>query len=86
MKKLLAAGERRIFTLGHVFRNREQGPLHAAEFTMLEVVPGGEPYDRIIEDGLAILRLALRPRPRTRARIPRPALQSIPRCSPHHGC
>ena len=58
MKKLLAAGERRIFFLGHVFRNREQGPLHAVEFTMLEWYRAGEPYDRIVEDGLAVLRLA----------------------------
>jgi lysyl-tRNA synthetase class 2 len=59
MKKLLAAGERRIFSLGHVFRDRERGPLHAVEFTMLEWYRAGEPYERIVEDGLAILRLAL---------------------------
>ncbi|MDP9137213.1 MAG: EF-P lysine aminoacylase EpmA [Pseudomonadota bacterium] len=59
MKKLLAAGEQRIFSLGHVFRDREQGPLHAVEFTLLEWYRTGEPYDQIIEDGLAILRLAL---------------------------
>ena len=35
-KKLLAAGEPRIFTFAHVFRNRERGPLHHPEFTMLE--------------------------------------------------
>src|ERR1043165_8543666 len=35
-KKLLAAGERRIFTLAPAYRNREQGSLHAAEFAMLE--------------------------------------------------
>src|SRR5262245_58842686 len=28
-KKLLAAGERRIFTLAPVYRNRERGSLHA---------------------------------------------------------
>ena len=27
-KKLLAAGERRIFSLSAVYRNRERGPLH----------------------------------------------------------
>ncbi len=36
MKKLLAAGETRIFEFARVFRNREGGPLHAPEFTMLE--------------------------------------------------
>jgi lysyl-tRNA synthetase class 2 len=59
MKKLLAAGERCIFSLGHVFRNREHGPLHAVEFTLLEWYRAGEPYEQVIEDVLAILRLAL---------------------------
>ena len=40
MKKLLAAGETRIFALSRVFRNRERGALHAPEFTMLRMVPG----------------------------------------------
>jgi lysyl-tRNA synthetase class 2 len=31
-KKLLAAGERKIFSLGHVFRNRERTTTHAPEF------------------------------------------------------
>ena len=35
-KKLLAAGETRIFDFARVFRNRERGALHATEFTMLE--------------------------------------------------
>ena len=35
-KKLLAAGETRIFTFAHAFRNRERGRLHHPEFTMLE--------------------------------------------------
>ena len=35
-KKLLAAGEPRLFTFAHVFRNGERGALHHPEFTMLE--------------------------------------------------
>lgn len=35
-KKLLAAGETKIFTFTPVFRNRERGALHHPEFTMLE--------------------------------------------------
>ena len=57
-KKLLAAGEKRIFNLGHVFRNREQTLTHAPEFTMLEWYRVEEPYKAIIEDTLALVRLA----------------------------
>jgi len=57
-KKLLAAGERRIFSLGHVFRNRERTLTHSPEFTMLEWYRAGEPYRQIVDDSLALLRLA----------------------------
>ena len=57
-KKLLAAREKRIFNLGHVFRNREQTLTHAPEFTMLEWYRVEEPYKVIIEDTLALVRLA----------------------------
>jgi lysyl-tRNA synthetase class 2 len=57
-KKLLAAGERRIFTFALVFRNRERGDLHAPEFTMLEWYRASEPYDAVIGDCLKILKLA----------------------------
>ncbi len=40
MKKLLAAGEERIASLGHVWRNRERSALHHPEFTMARVVSG----------------------------------------------
>ena len=46
MKKLLAAGETRIFDFARVFRNREAAPLHAPEFTMLEWYRAGEAYER----------------------------------------
>ncbi|HEY5048213.1 MAG TPA: EF-P lysine aminoacylase EpmA [Rhizomicrobium sp.] len=55
-KKLLAAGERRIFDFARVFRNRERGKLHAPEFTMLEWYRAGEPCAAIVGDCLAILR------------------------------
>jgi len=54
-KKLLAAGERRIFDFARVFRNRERGAFHAPEFTMLEWYRAGEPYSAAIADCLAIL-------------------------------
>lgn len=57
-KKLLAAGETRIFSMVHCFRNRERTPLHAPEFTMLEWYRAGEPYERIIADTVEMLRLA----------------------------
>ncbi|MEI9886027.1 MAG: EF-P lysine aminoacylase EpmA [Rhizomicrobium sp.] len=57
-KKLLAAGETRIFDFARVFRNRERGPLHAPEFTMLEWYRAGAPYEAVQADCLALLRLA----------------------------
>jgi elongation factor P--(R)-beta-lysine ligase len=54
-KKLLAAGETRIYSFGHVFRNRERGRLHHPEFTMLEWYRAGEPYQRLVEDCLGLL-------------------------------
>jgi len=59
-KKLLAAGEKKIFALGPVFRNRERGDLNAPEFTMLEWYRAGETYDAVIQDCLAIVKLAAR--------------------------
>src|SRR5207244_11906958 len=57
-KKLLAAGEPRLFTFARVFRNRERGPLHHPEFTMLEWYRANEPYDALIEDCAALLAAA----------------------------
>ncbi|MBX3568093.1 MAG: EF-P lysine aminoacylase GenX [Rhizobiaceae bacterium] len=59
-KKLLAAGERRIFSFGKVFRNRERGPLHHPEFTMVEWYRAGEAYDVLMDDCAAFLALAAR--------------------------
>ncbi len=57
-KKLLAAGEERLFTLSHVFRNRERGALHHPEFTMLEWYRAHEPYEVLFEDCARLLALA----------------------------
>lgn len=59
-KKLLAAGEPRIFELARVFRNRERGMAHHPEFTMLEWYRAGAPYSQLMEDCTALLRLAAR--------------------------
>jgi elongation factor P--(R)-beta-lysine ligase len=58
MKKLLAAGERQIFSLANVFRNRERTALHAPEFMMLEWYRAHAPLGRLIEDCVAVLGLA----------------------------
>lgn len=58
MKKLLAAGETRIFAFSHVWRNRERGPLHSPEFTMLEWYRAGQDYAVLMDDTAAFLRLA----------------------------
>ncbi len=57
-KKLLAAGETRIACFAHVYRNRERGPLHHPEFTMLEWYRAGEPYEKLMADCAEILALA----------------------------
>ncbi|MBI3438274.1 MAG: EF-P lysine aminoacylase GenX [Proteobacteria bacterium] len=58
MKKLLAAGEEKIFSLGKVWRRGEDGPLHASEFTMLEWYRAGAPYRHVMEDCVALARVA----------------------------
>ncbi len=57
-KKLLAAGERRIFEFARSYRNRERGALHHPEFTMVEWYRAGEPYQAVMDDCAAILALA----------------------------
>ena len=57
-KKLLAAGEARIFDFARVFRNRDRGPLHAPEFTMLEWYRARETYEAVIADTLDVVRIA----------------------------
>jgi lysyl-tRNA synthetase class 2 len=57
-KKLLAAGEKRIACFAHVYRNRERGPLHHPEFTMLEWYRAGEGYQSLMADSALVLTLA----------------------------
>lgn len=57
-KKLLAAGERRIVSIGRVYRNRERGALHHPEFTLAEWYRAAEPYDAVMADCAALLPLA----------------------------
>jgi lysyl-tRNA synthetase class 2 len=57
-KKLLAAGEPRIFELARVWRNRERGPLHHPEFTLLEWYRAGEGYETLMADCARLLLLA----------------------------
>src|SRR5947209_12002275 len=57
-KKLLAAGEKHLFTFARVFRNRERGALHHPEFTMLEWYRADEAYDVLIGDCAALLAAA----------------------------
>ena len=58
MKKLLVAGETKIFSFAPVFRNRESGALHAPEFTMLEWYRVGENYETLWSDCDRMLKIA----------------------------
>ncbi|QQM31232.1 EF-P lysine aminoacylase GenX [Martelella lutilitoris] len=59
-KKLLAAGEERLVAFSRVYRNRERGPLHHPEFTMVEWYRAREPYEKLFADCSALLALAAR--------------------------
>ena len=54
-KKLLAAGEQRIFEFARVFRDRERSDLHLTEFTMLEWYRAGEPYAAVMADTVTMV-------------------------------
>jgi lysyl-tRNA synthetase class 2 len=54
-KKLLAAGETKIFEFARVFRDRERGDLHLPEFTMLEWYRAGASYDAVMADSVVII-------------------------------
>jgi lysyl-tRNA synthetase class 2 len=57
-KKLLAAGETRTFELARVWRNRERGPLHHPEFTLLEWYRVGDTYETLMADCASLLAVA----------------------------
>jgi lysyl-tRNA synthetase class 2 len=59
-KKLLAAGEERIFEFARVFRDRERGDLHLPEFTMLEWYRAGAAYEAIMADTAVVIAYAAR--------------------------
>jgi lysyl-tRNA synthetase class 2 len=54
-KKLLAAGEQKIFEFARVFRDRERGDLHLPEFTMLEWYRANTGYDAIMADTIVVI-------------------------------
>lgn len=54
-KKLLAAGEEKIFEFARVFRDRERGDLHLPEFTMLEWYRANTGYESVIADTVAVI-------------------------------
>jgi lysyl-tRNA synthetase class 2 len=54
-KKLLAAGETRIFEFARVFRDRERSRLHLPEFTMLEWYRANEAYDAVMADSVVLI-------------------------------
>jgi lysyl-tRNA synthetase class 2 len=54
-KKLLAAGEQKIFEFARVFRDRERGDLHLPEFTMLEWYRADAGYDAVMADSVVII-------------------------------
>ena len=59
-KKLLAAGETRIFSFGHVYRNGERSALHHPEFSLLEWYRADAPLDTLVDDCAAVLACAAR--------------------------
>lgn len=56
MKRLLAAGSGDIYQICHVFRGEEQGPLHNAEFTLIEWYRLGCPLESLMSEVDALVR------------------------------
>ncbi len=56
MKKLLVAGEQKIFQLCHTYRDEPVSETHAPEFTMLEWYRVGTDYSSMMKDTIALVR------------------------------
>jgi elongation factor P--(R)-beta-lysine ligase len=54
-KKLLAAGEIKLFEFARVFRDRERGDVHLPEFTMLEWYRAHASYDAVMADSVVVI-------------------------------
>ncbi len=65
MKKLLVAGQKRIFQLARCFRNGERSATHHPEFTMLEWYRAGADYRALMADCEALLRAVMAAVPAT---------------------
>ena len=61
MKRLLVAGAGRIFQLARVWRNNENGDLHAPEFTMLEWYRPSATLSDLMDETEALLRATMAP-------------------------
>ncbi|MBE0556646.1 MAG: EF-P lysine aminoacylase GenX, partial [Proteobacteria bacterium] len=68
MKRLLAAGYPKIFQICRCFRAGERGSRHLPEFTMLEWYRANEGYEAVMDDAIAMLRLAAETAGATRLR------------------
>ncbi len=65
MKKLLVAGQKRIFQLARCFRNAERSATHHPEFTMLEWYRAHADYRALMADCEALLRAVMAAVPAT---------------------
>lgn len=66
MKKLLVAGEQRLYQLCKVYRNAERAVTHHPEFSMIEWYRAHADYRDIMEDCVGLLRACLRAAKRPR--------------------
>lgn len=66
MKKILVAGEPRIFQMARVFRNAERASTHSPEFTMLEWYRADPDLGAIMKDCEGLLQAAVRATARAR--------------------
>ncbi len=76
---------RRIFEFARVFRNRERGPLHHPEFTMLEWYRAHGPTSSLMDDCMALLALRRRHGRRRRFSFREPQRRSVRRAGAPDG-